>query len=279
MKVFTCEEIKQGRVPAVESFSTIAEYIKTKIIESPAIISACFLGSFHRGDYDRTSDIEVLVIYKKEKREQAFLLFQVLRDLAYKLSIPLDIISCADDRAVFPRRHPFEVTFFTHIEQCVQYGASIKGNPLSLLTRRTESLISTTEEYIRRKVSKFEKFFSAESILSEKETCDVVADILAFPIYTARKMLQSCGYAFTHDDNKQAVVVSYKKHFPTVNVLFGRLLVYRQDYFLSLHNILMSGDNSVADKNYKNQIILSANLVFAVIDFAEENLKILETVA
>ena len=88
-RIFSWEEIEQGKVPRLESFKEVTQKLRKELASNRKVVAALLCGSALRGDYSMRSDIDCFVIYSDG------VVFSDLRKLvayAKRLSVPLEMI-------------------------------------------------------------------------------------------------------------------------------------------------------------------------------------------
>lgn len=128
-RVFSWEEIIEGKVPTRQDFQVIKEVVREKLINNKKVVGALFLGSILRGDFSERSDIDVLVLHD----ENIFSDLTELITFAKKKFVPLQIIPVDIAMARQGIHTLSEGNFIEHLKWAAENGGVIKENPLKFI--------------------------------------------------------------------------------------------------------------------------------------------------
>lgn len=204
-KVFTIEEVREGRIPSLEAFGEVRHVVREALQGERAVIAALEFGSVPRGDHTIRSDYEVAVVYDWRLREQVWMLLQHLQSKAKDYYVPLEVEPIAADIAD-SRWHTIGPNLKMHMERRGSAG-TIMGDVPNLLAP-TVSPRSEVEHYLRTKLRKLEVGYLYYPQQDTQWQVHYLRKMLEAPIHVARKVLSYCGVR-VDDDSKKAIRSHY----------------------------------------------------------------------
>lgn len=208
-KVFTWDEIATGSLPRPEGFEAVGALLRQELTASPVVAGALIHGSFLRGDFDRRSDIDVVMVYPYARQAEAVALRQRLRVAAQARFVPIRIISIDTEMAMCGD-HTFFPMYYEHLCGAACTGGVVKADPLPCIAPKMMTYQEEAHGYLTRKANGFDRVLEGLPIASEEQLVVAIGKALSFPIHTARKMLQCLApQLLTGGDGKAAVVTLY----------------------------------------------------------------------
>lgn len=214
-RVFSFDEIYEGRIPAPADLDPLLTTIRERISDCEGVVHAMFVGSAAYGTLDYRSDVDVIVIYDDEHRDEATELFHLLHSRADGQYVPLELIPMSLAAASSKILQPIGPSFGRHLRRAAQRGGVIKGDTLSVMSF-DQDMRADVISYIRRKYYRMESGLATLPIMSERDRLLFCQKILELPIHTARKLLEFRNI-LGEDDSKQRVI----KEFQNLDSLAG----------------------------------------------------------
>lgn len=209
-QVFTYESIQTGRIPQIESFHAVAKKLRTRLTEEPAVVSALLFGSVVRGDFNRRSDIDCVVIYEALHEHLAMSALHDVGRMAHALHVPINFTPC-DTAVARTRLHHLGPSFIRHLQASIDAGGLIKGNLVSPLAA-TIPEAQEIESYIRMKMYSLQESLAEITHFSEERFVAFLKKALEATTHVARKMLI---YEDTlRGDSKKDVQKRYRETMP-----------------------------------------------------------------
>lgn len=185
--VFTWDDVQHGRIPSVKSFLSVTSDIRERIVHDPSICSAVVCGSVLRGDYNRRSDIDCIIVYDAEQEQRAVSLLQDICRSASMLHVPVNFVPVDTDLSASTMHH-LGVAFVEHISSAADNGGLIKGDlPKNL--RVNQPVQSEVRSYVRSKMYNLEEGWTSFTSASEERKALFLKKVLELPLHMARKVL------------------------------------------------------------------------------------------
>ena len=185
-RIFSWEEIEQGKVPRLESFKEVTQKLRKELASNKKVVVALLCGSALRGDYSIRSDIDCFVIYSDG------VVFSDLRKLvayAKRLSVPLEMIPVNIRMVGIDFYLLKETSFLHHLEWAAKQGGIVKGETFSILkimeTDRKEMLkstVTTISTKLHRALCELSRFEGEKRIFN-------LGKILEAPIQMVREIV------------------------------------------------------------------------------------------
>ncbi|HET9641709.1 MAG TPA: nucleotidyltransferase domain-containing protein [Candidatus Paceibacterota bacterium] len=186
-KVFTWDELRLGRIPALENFKKVQAMIRATILDTPAIVSALLFGSVVRGDYTIRSDVDCVVLYRHGSQEAALAATNEIAFAAQELHVPLNFVPC-DTILARTRLHHLGTAFRQHLRSSIDAGGLIKGDLMKSLVA-TVSQRHEIESYLKMKAYSIQESMMQTSAMSDERMAAFLKKALEAPVHVARKML------------------------------------------------------------------------------------------
>jgi predicted nucleotidyltransferase len=237
-KVFTWNEIEQGAVPKLEHFTYVVEQLQRELAVTSSIETAVICGSVVRGDHNRRSDIDCVVIYDPMKERGAFANMQRLSALAAKWAVPLTFVPCCGAVAI-SRMHHLGPSFFAHIARSAQAGGVIKGWPPTL--RQDMSKDAELESYLRVKLYSLQEQCAEFPAKTHEQQAHTLKKMLEAPLHVARKTL--ARISTLKGDSKASIRTQYAEEMPQKHAdRLEDLLLLDAEYTRALEEQLKTPD-------------------------------------
>lgn len=209
-QVFTWEEVRDGHVPRLSSFTQVIDDIRMTISGEDAILGALVCGSVTRGDYTVRSDIDCFVLYDYERERKAFSFMQKASALAMMKYVPLCFIPC-DTQLASTRMHHIGSSFRHHLEKSIEAGGLLKGNPLQVLAH-SRSEKEELEAYLRVKMYNLQEAYAQSPTFSDERMASYLKKLLEAPMHIARKTL--AHNENLENDSKSYIKEQYRESMP-----------------------------------------------------------------
>lgn len=267
-KVFSWEDVQQKHIPNLSSFDVIGDKLKEELSKHSFINGALMCGSFLKGDHNRRSDIDCVVLYDFNCRKEAVELFQKLNAFSESLYVPLELIPLDTELAGTPYHH-LTSAFIDHLNLSSKNGGVIKQNPMDFVCPIPISFVEDTRSYLINKIRKLEKGSISLNSFSNERLYAFLDKALALPIYAARKMIRCHGRQFINGDSKKEVLRIYPSiSVNKVQALLEDLVSADLYYSELLNKQLLYPDTNA----YKKGIEEIKKIIPLVLDFARLNL-------
>lgn len=264
-KVFTWQEVAERRIPVLGDFTLVLQALRNTLSRSPSIFGALVCGSVIRGDHNRRSDLDCVVIYDAKKSRDAYAIMQSLSVYAHRLHVPLTFIS-SSTRLTVTRMHHFGPSFVEHIGFSLGSGL-IKGRPLELLSPSV-SRKAGIEEYLRFKMHYLEAHWAAYPTGDDQNKAEFLKKTLEAPLHVARKTLSWFGPL--EGDSKLQIRQQYASRMPAKMVaVLGELVHLDHEYSNELARQLEKPDQA----NYNTFWGYLEEQVPQVLEFVTSNLE------
>lgn len=268
-KVFTFEEIEEGRVPRPENFNLVASRLREELLYESSVVCALLFGSVVRGDSTIRSDVDCVVVYDVQKEKSAVRVMHRLNRFANTLHIPINYTPC-DTAVARTYLHALGKAFVQHLQAAIDAGGIIKGNLVDILAP-TMSATQEVESYISRKMFSLMESYAEMSTYSEERLFAFLKKALEAPMHVARKMLIYEGTM--QGDSKREVQEQYKVTMP--------MRLVKQFEGLQLGDSLYTKElkHQIKHPNeveYKNELLALRMQLPYVLEFIRGNIQYLD---
>jgi len=271
-KVFSWNEIEEGKIPAINDFHIVCEKMKLKFSEMREIVGAAICGSILNEGIDIRSDIDAVIVYSESSRSIVIKAMQSLSLVAQELNVPIELVLISDGQA---RRsgHGIDRSFWEHLEHSVENNGVIKINPQELIETK-DTVLRDTKYCIARKGSVLEKRWARASI-EDAGRYHFLEKLLSAPVYVARKVLR-CHNSdlLKNGDSKKKVLEAYSNLFgdnPMVRLLH-ELVAFDKVYTEHLKMQIKEPQNKLYVKMLEEIEEQAPNVLL----FLQENYRFLE---
>lgn len=245
-QVFTWDSIQAGKIPEKRSFHRVAFDMRTSLAGEPAIVTALLFGSVVRGDFDIRSDVDCVVIYKKEQEAWAVSMMHDIDRRAHALHVPVNFTPC-DTVIVATRFHALGSAFVRHLRSAMDAGGLIKGNLVDILAP-TIPAEQEIESYIRMKMYNLQESLVQITSFSEERRVAFFKKALEAPTHVARKML-IYEDTLRDGDSKREVQERYRDTMPgLLSKQFDYLLKVDRQYSADLEGQMEKPNQSRYEK-------------------------------
>ncbi len=275
-RVFTRGEFRAGKIPSSEAFWSLLKLIKILAEETPAIIAGTLFGSFHRGDFDPTSDLDLLVVFDNDQYSDFRRVGVAWELLAQRTYTSLNVIPIGLNNHQLTLLPPFGLHLYRIIEASVENGV-IKRNPIPYIVRPTQDPIDDTLSYLRHKHQKLInlaiKTAATQSAETTADEMEIMQEVLQLPTHIARKLIELVGVP-SRDDSKAAVRQRYTAMFPETAGAFAELMTLKDHYC----KMVAAKPRTATEQEYVRtlQILLEAN--DSLIEFVVSNIMLAEVI-
>lgn len=192
-RVFTWDDVVQGRIPTLPCFITVRDRVIKTLGSDGGVHGAILLGSVIRGHHGVRSDIDVLVVIKEGHGSDVLIRLRSLVRMARMLFVPLEIIPVREELAK-KGVHTITRSFYRSCTEAVEQGGLI-GDEHLLERLYMGDAPSDAEEFARyteRKRQKFAKAGLRLEHMSPEQHAEYLGKALDAPIHAIRKLL--CAY-------------------------------------------------------------------------------------
>ncbi len=208
--VFTLEDVERRRVPSTEDLQRAVELLKSRLRANPGIIAALLYGSVVRGDSDRRSDIDCVVVFDVNHTPRVHAALQEIIRGCAKMHIKTDFV-VTDDLSVERSAHRIGPGFTNHLQNSARDGGTIKGEVRSYL-KPTISVEGEAFSYVQNKLRYLEELDASYSSSSNVQKAEYLKKVLAAPKHVALKVAAMRGPLA--NDSKRAVIAHYTELAP-----------------------------------------------------------------
>lgn len=142
--VYPWKAVVEHRIPTVEAFDALRHETLTRAPHCDAIVAAAVYGSVARGDHGIRSDFDLLLVHRKQERDEAMRFLHALRKSASESNIALSVhlLSVCQGRS---GEHPFGLSYR---EDWHRLGMS--GNVVGIPARYVRApIIPAAEEMVK----------------------------------------------------------------------------------------------------------------------------------
>lgn len=185
--VYTWDDVHRGRVPKYESFGLVVQNIQTRLKACNAVKSAVLCGSVLRGDHNRRSDIDCVVVYETSREAAAMETMRLIAGEAAKLFVPVNFVP-VDSELAASSMHHLGRSFLYHIEISSINEGLIKGGLIECLAA-TITIAEEARSYVRSKTYNLQEGSASFSGFSGERQASYLKKVLESPLHIARKML------------------------------------------------------------------------------------------
>lgn len=271
-RIFSLEELVKGAVPLPKDFSYSLEVVR-KIMkkEATSLVAGLHFGSTHpkRNDLDITSDIDVLIIYDGERKENAFTAMKAMADFAAHRHVPLQIIPF-ELHVAESGFHTVGEDFAHHLTWAARNGGVINNNPLEYLA--PHRVRWDAKSYIMGKLSSILKGYIRLRTMGEEEHRQFLRRALDVPAYLGRKVLWEMGEKLEIDSKTQVSEVYGQRVGGRAAQLFRRISEAKENYRKMVERCRYG---SVSERWYNGYLGFLDGRVEDVIELLEVNASIL----
>jgi predicted nucleotidyltransferase len=200
-KVFTWEEIKEGKVPSIERFYLVRDKLLypqlRDFLSEELILGAMVFGSVVTGDVNERSDVDVLIVASNHLEKLGPRLRE-LKDKAKKIHVPLDLIVIPSELAK-SSMHSVTLALLDYLEilNKKRRVKIIGKNPINLLSQgmRISDYLDDVRNRFRFSINRLLKTFLGIEAEMERPSkyCYCLRRALEAPFHTARRMLILTG--------------------------------------------------------------------------------------
>ncbi len=270
-RVFSFEEIHHGKVPRIESFGDVREFVSVTFGAQAGILAASICGTVASGRIGIRSDFDIVAVYASDAQKSVFKTARNATEHAAQLFVPLEVILVRDDEAA-RGDHTISRSFADHLGTCENAGCAIKksgaGQTVCGLLKLEESAdrFAEVREYSLRKVGSLRKRHVRGGTLSEGERLRHLQKLLEAPVHVARKFLWA-KKLIRGDDSRQFVISTYQDCEPDLAGQFLTLVEADINYSRFLDDVL--GKSKPNGLLYDKHLEEIGKLAIPVIDFID----------
>lgn len=255
MKIYSTEAVLAGKVPTTQSFADVTVFLSTVFAKSQNILGACIIGSVAKKEQTRASDIDCIVVFRKDFFPHVLTDFHAVNRHAEERYVPLSLIITDGDLAQ-QGLHTFEQEFYEHIVLAIaRRGIIIKNNPIQFVCKKPTNIKHSIMTYVERKLAGLDKALALHwGTKQESEGyLNFLHAVTDVPIHTARKALFLAG-GIKEDDSSAMVEKQYPQlvdSVPHLAPLFSELVGLRKAYAQTLEKVLASNSRSYKQEEYE----------------------------
>lgn len=262
--VYTWDEVYQGLVPDLGSFEVVQDHIRSELFRCEAVEAAVLCGSVIRGDHNRRSDIDCIVMYASDHEQEAMSVMHQIGSVSKRLHVPVNFVPI-DTELSRSCMHQLGRSFAHHIADSAAAGGAIKGDLVNQLAP-TLSVQEEVRSYVRAKTYNLEEGWASYTTFSDERKASFLKKMLESPVHIARKVLHFHG--LMNGDSKRMVRASYLE-FATADQqeLFQRLLELDAWYSDQLEQQLKAAD----EEEYLSCLNHLADNIGLAVQFARSN--------
>lgn len=265
--IYTWKEIRYRKIPGLQDFVDVKEVLFEELSENEHVVSAVLCGSVARGDFDKRSDVDCVVIYDTDHEKEVMdelraLTCSALSDNYIRINfVPVDSILAQT------RMHHIGGSFREHVIYCAQSGGLIKGN----VEQSIAPSLDTKQEvlsYLRVKVYTLTEGYAGYYAFDYHKQINFLKKVLEAPMHIARKMLYYRD--MLSGDSKKAVLDQYRQIATEDQMYLLGALCHINSVYTSDLEFYTSGQRSKTD--YDQVLEGLAEAIFMSVQFARLNL-------
>lgn len=247
-RIFSWEEIIEGKIPRSVDFKIAGQRVEVEICTNDKIVGALFFGSILRNDLTVQSDIDVLILYRgniiKDLRELVF--------MAKLQFVPLQIIPLKvkiANRGI----HTFnEGEFFSHLQWAAENGGVVKANPLRFIRIRKTEPKRVLERTFQVILGQTMRGICELSYYEGEKRMILLSKLLEAPMHIVRAVIWYKGAKNPAETNEKTIkfyckIVKKKKLIELLQEILG----VQKEYSEILERILKQKDRRPYEKKYE----------------------------
>jgi predicted nucleotidyltransferase len=270
-RIFSWEEIIEGKVPTRQDFQMVKKVVREKLINNKKVIGALFIGSILRGDFNERSDVDVLVLH----RGDVFPDLRELVSLAKKKFVPLQIIPVEIEMARLGIHTLSEGNFIEHLKWAARNSGIIKENPLKFIKIEKiepKTVLMTTFGVISKAVA---KSICELSLYEGEKKMILLGKLLEAPMHIVTQIIW-----YKRKENpevvKKKVIESYCETVRDEKAirLLWEIISVEEEYSKTLKRILRRKNKKPYEAEYKLILRKIEEIAPQIFEFIKTNILI-----
>jgi predicted nucleotidyltransferase len=187
-KVFTWDDIVTRNIPDQAAFTTVTDSMRRLLEANPGVVGGTFFGSSLSSAWNPRSDIDYVVVYDHEQREEVFSTIRQIRQLAAAHHVPTDAI-LIDRQMAGVGVYRMRQSFASHLQHAIDEGGTLVRSPLPFLIFDPTHTADDLRIYLRNKLQSLEEGIIALPGLEGHAVSRFLQVILESPLHIARNVL------------------------------------------------------------------------------------------
>ena len=237
-RIFSWEEIEQGKIPKLESFTEIAHIIRKDLLPNEKVEAALLCGSVLREDFCPRSDVDCIVIYND---------IAVISDLRRLITIaktefvPVEMIPI-DVRMVEAGIHILNGSFLQHLQRAAKEGGTIKGDLLSILKiaendprKKLKETFGVVSQKLNRALCELSRFEKEKRIFN-------LGKILEAPVEIVRSIVWAKRLPIVNESKGEVLRAYWTIADKRSKNLLEKVLEVGEEYSAVLEKVLQLSD-------------------------------------
>ena len=237
-RIFSWEEIEQGKIPKLESFTEIANIIRKDLLPNEKVEAALLCGSVLREDFSLRSDVDCIVIYND---------IAVISDLRRLITIaktefvPVEMIPI-DVRMVEAGIHTLSGSFLQHLQRAAKEGGTIKGDLLSILKiaendprEKLKETFGIVSQKLNRALCELSRFEKEKRIFN-------LGKILEAPVEIVRSIVWAKRLSIVNESKGEVLRAYWTIADKRSKNLLEKVLEVGEEYSAVLEKVLQLSD-------------------------------------
>lgn len=271
-RIFTLQEIEQGKVPQLKDFEIVERFLRTTVEREKQIYGALIYGSVMRRKFNCRSDLDCLFLVGSW--EGAVPVLGRIAEYARKHNVHLEPIFMSEEQAR-DGRHPVTPLFYKHLrlaaEGNIGENGVVKSNPLNILFPMKKRHLDEVVEYLTFQLHRLRGRQVLYRSDSEAEQMKTLQDMMAVCIHVARRIVLLRWMPGLQDDSRESVARLYR-HTASEELwrTLDRIVALDESYTAEL-NLQLLGSSSRA--RYGEVLDRLAHSMRDVVSFIETNLE------
>ncbi|HNU96222.1 MAG TPA: nucleotidyltransferase domain-containing protein [Candidatus Magasanikbacteria bacterium] len=124
-KIFTWSEIEEKKIPLLSDFLLVEKKIRRDLEQAKGVLGGVVCGSFIWNKHNQRSDIDCVVVYDLNQRQNVVEVLQEINKFSLNLNVPIELIPL-DSQIVQSSLHHVGISFFEHLRCAAEQGGIIK---------------------------------------------------------------------------------------------------------------------------------------------------------
>lgn len=229
-RVLSTKDVVSGHIPDSQAFARVLELVQIRLSIAAGIKSVVVMGSFHRGDSNCLSDLDIVITYYREARDSTLgALAELCRD-ALEQAVKIEFVPLATQFAIIGA-HTWTPSFTSHVKWAEEHGGLLCGPAITEVIKPKKVGASEGLDYAVIKLSQVSKKITVIHAMDEVELNSFLSEVIQVPMFLARKVLWDKGIQLALD-SKVDVVENYRHiasphEVDLFNILVSTAISYR----------------------------------------------------
>ncbi len=117
-KVYSWQDVEARRIPQLTDFPLVIDHMREVFKKEKSILGGLVCGSVLRGDHNRRSDVNCVVVYDTKLEREAMKVLQGISSFAANVHVPVGFVLC-DTYTASTRFHHLGPAFRIHLQTAI----------------------------------------------------------------------------------------------------------------------------------------------------------------